>query len=74
MASKTKIFVIYHLNETPIVSDVYQPICVGPNKDAFPSSFLRDDKGDNIADKNSYYNEMTAVYWVYKHIDEFKDI
>ena len=74
MANKAKIFVIYHINEEPIQSDIYTPIAVGPHKDSFPDSFLRDDIGENIADKNSYYNEMTAIYWVYKHIDEFKDI
>ena len=72
--SKTKIFVIYHKPEEVIKDDVFTPICVGPNKDSFSEEFLRDDVGDNIADKNDKYNELTAIYWVYKHLDEFKDV
>ena len=73
MMSKAKIFVIYHHPNPPLISDVYQPICVGPNKDFFPKEFLRDDAGENIADKNSFYNELTAIYWVYRHLDQFED-
>ena len=72
--SNGKIFVIYHKPSEEISSEIYTPIIVGDRKDEFPSSFLRDDLGDNIANKNSYYNELTAIYWVYKHIDEFNDI
>ncbi len=68
-----KIFVICHdpdkIDER-LFSSPYVPICVGNRKDEFPSYFLRDDKGDNIADKNSVFNEMTAIYWVYKHLIE----
>lgn len=74
MTNKTKIFVIYHTPEEVIHTDIYQPIAVGPNKDSFNEVFLRDDIGENIADKNPHYNEMTAIYWVYTHIDEFKDV
>ena len=73
MSKDGKIFVIYHLTETTVYSDVYQPICVGENKDEFNQFYLRDDIGENIASQNVKYNELTAIYWVYKHIDEFKD-
>ena len=74
MKNNTKIFVIYHRPETTIYSDVYQPICVGEDKDDFDNKFyLRDDVGDNIAEKNYIFNELTAIYWVYKHVDEFKE-
>lgn len=71
-----KIFVVCHdpkqIDER-IFQYPYVPICVGAKKDEFSPRFLRDDNGDNIADKNAVYNEMTAVYSVYKHLDEFKD-
>ena len=73
MASDAKIFVIYHSLEEMVKSDVYQPICVGPNKHLFGEDYFKDDVGENIADKNSFYNEMTAIYWVYKHLDIFKE-
>ena len=73
MASNAKIFVIYHKPEEVIASGVFQPIAVGKNKDSFSNDFLRDDVGDNIADKNEKFNELTAIYWVFKHIDDFSD-
>ena len=73
--SKAKIFVIYHTQGQVVKSDVYQPICVGNNKKNFdPKVFLRDDTGENIAKLNATYNELTAIYWVYKHLKEFDDI
>lgn len=70
---KGKIFVIYHTPSEVISNSVYTPIAVGKNKDQFPSTFLRDDVGENIAEKNAQYNEMTAIYWVFQHLNEFKD-
>ena len=74
MPNNSKIFVIYHKSEKPLKSNVYQPIAVGPNKSDFSEDFLRDDVGENIAQKNDTYNKLTAIYWVFKHIDEFKDV
>lgn len=74
MPNNSKIFVIYHKSDKPLKSDVYQPLAVGPNKEGFNEDFLRDDIGDNIADKNDKYNELTGICWVFKHLDEFKDV
>ena len=71
--SNAKIFVIYHKPEELIKNDIYTPIAVGDNKSSFSDEFLKDDIGDNIAEKNDTYNELTAIYWVYKHLDEFED-
>lgn len=71
-----KIFVVCHdpkQIDDRIFQYPYVPICVGAKKDEFSPRFLRDDRGDNIADKNDVYNEMTAVYSVCKHIDEFEN-
>lgn len=70
----TNIFVIYHQPGTPLDNKVLKSIAVGPRKDEFSKEFYRDDTGDNIAEKNSFYNEMTAIYWVYKHMNEFKGV
>lgn len=71
-----KIFVVCHdpkqIDER-IFQYPYVPICVGAKKDEFSPRFLRDDRGDDIADKNAVYNEMTAIYSVYKYLDEFED-
>ena len=71
MGSNAKIFIIYHTPKEAIYTDIYRPICVGEFKDQFDEFFLRDDVGKNIAYKNNKYNELTAIYWVYKHINEF---
>lgn len=73
MNSPYKIFVIYHKNGDLVANNIYQPIVVGNDKKSFPELYLKDDVGDNIANRNNRYNELTAIYWVYKHIDEFKD-
>ena len=70
----TNIFVICHQPGKAIDNEVLKSIAVGPKKDEFSKEFFRDDVGENIADKNSFYNEMTAVYWVYKHMNEFKGV
>ena len=61
-----KIYVVYHEPMAYRKSEVFAPICVGRRKDEFPQGFLRDDEGDNIADKNDVYNELTALYRVWK--------
>lgn len=47
----------------------YRAIQVGSAPDAFPGC-LRDDTGDNIADKNANYCELTALYWIWKNVDD----
>ena len=45
------------------------PICVGPNKYSFPKNIQRDDTGDNIANRNNQYSELTALYWAWKNLN-----
>ncbi|MBT9262723.1 DUF4422 domain-containing protein [Lacticaseibacillus paracasei] len=65
-----KILVASHKNyRVPKDLTLYLPIFVGS---AFhvstPSDFARDDLGDNISNKNSRYNELTGLYWGWKHL------
>ena len=47
----------------------YRAIQVGGSADGFPGC-LRDNTGDNIADKNASYCELTALYWIWKNADD----
>ena len=43
----------------------YIPVALGKNE--FNSNWLRDNKGENISHKNSYYGEYTFHYWFWKN-------
>ena len=42
-------------------------IPLGLGKNTFPSNWLDEKKGENISELNSYYCEMTGLYWVWKN-------
>lgn len=67
--SLAKIFCTYHYQDgCPIFkSDVYEPIQTGAINADYDFGVLRDDTGDNISDKNNFYAELTATYWVWKN-------
>lgn len=64
--SKVKIFVGYYKPNFVFNSDVYQPILTA-RTDWNPEGIIRDDSGDNIANKNEYYGELSGHYWVWKN-------
>lgn len=58
----------YRMPEDPM----YMPIQVG--KALHPDvelgeRFVPDNTGDNISDRNAYYSELTALYWMWKNCD-----
>lgn len=58
--------------EAPMPKDqeLYVPTLVGPNKDNLNfDSYFRDDSGDNIAEKNLNFCELTALYWAWKNLE-----
>lgn len=65
-----RIYVVTHKRidlERLSLPECYQIIRVGSH-DNMTSIELRDDDGqDNIADKNRYYCELTAMYWIWKN-------
>lgn len=64
-----KVIVVTHkITDLPFGGG-YMPICVGPNKDSFPKNIQRDDTGDNIANRNNQYSELTALYWAWKNLN-----
>ena len=59
---KTEIYVVSHKNTRMPEGKMYVPVQVGTSPNNF-AGFVRDNTGDNIADKNFSYCELTAQYW-----------
>ncbi len=59
-----KVFVVTHLPFERTLTEPYSSIRVGGK--VFPSDFS-DDCEDEIAQKNPYFCELTALYWVWKN-------
>lgn len=65
-----KIYVISHKSfNMPVQDPLYRCLAVGEKKDAVKGA-LRDDTGTHISDKNSKYNELTGMYWIWKNAPE----
>lgn len=66
----TKLYVVAHKDFVmPTDSKLYVPIMVGNGYSEVPSNGVTDQSGDNIAHKNPRYNELTALYWIWKNSD-----
>lgn len=65
---RIRIFVTTHKEVDKPQSDILQPVQVGPKNTRFPWAF-QDDDGENIADKNPMYCELTTQYWAWKNVD-----
>lgn len=64
------IYVVAHkFYDSPKLDDSYQTIYVGDkvrNK-AKESGYIVDSEGISISERNPYYCELTALYWVWKN-------
>lgn len=62
----SKVFVVAHKKfNCPAIKN-YSPLLVG-NKDFNIKGAYRDNTGDNIANKNANYCELTGLYWIWKN-------
>lgn len=70
--SLIKIFVVCHKKEKLNFKEDMYPIFVGGinNELSNKKENYCDNIGDNISIKNKTYNEMTAIYWLWKHYQE----
>ena len=63
---KINIIVATHKKYIMPEDNIYLPLQVGAEgKEDF--SYARDNTGDNISNKNSYYCELTGLYWAWKN-------
>lgn len=51
------------------IDNHYKILHVGGNDD-IDTSYLRDDVGENISNKNKNYCELTGIYWIWKNCSE----
>lgn len=69
MGKDVRIYSVFHKPYWFPDNELYVPIQVGfagpIERDCKP--IIRDDSGDNIAQKNRTFCEMTAVYWIWKN-------
>jgi lipopolysaccharide biosynthesis glycosyltransferase/glycosyltransferase involved in cell wall biosynthesis len=69
-AQDIRIFVTAHKDVDTFRGNILQPVQVGM---AQPRKRLlwayQDDEGDNIADLNAYFCELTTQYWAWKNVD-----
>lgn len=63
-----KIFISSHKDAECLKDEPFYPIQVGAEKTKKElPGFLRDNKGQNLSEKNDKYCELTAQYWVWKN-------
>ena len=70
-SSPINIFSVFHKQYPVPVCDFITPIQVNKQFTGIETGFLSDDTGNNIAEKNERFCEYTAMYWIWKNIDQF---
>ena len=69
----TTIFAMTHKKFIPPSDKMYMPLHVG-REGKEDLGYLSDNTGDNISHKNSYYSELTGVYWVWKNFKDSENV
>lgn len=64
-----KIIIATHKALSPIQNEIFEPIQVGAAQANYTinPSYLKDDSGTHLSNKNPYYNELTALFWLWKN-------
>ena len=69
-AQSVRIFVTTHKDVNTYHSDILQPVQVGPVKNRKRLMWAyQDDSGENIAEQNPMYCELTTQYWAWKNVE-----
>ena len=61
-----RVYVLTHKAYTFPPDPAYVPLQVGAALHE-PLPYLHDDTGDNISAKNTFYSELTGIYWMYRN-------
>ena len=63
-----KIIIATHKKYQMPKDEIYLPVQVGKEGKEF-LGYQIDNQGNNISSKNSYYCELTGLYWAWKNLD-----
>ena len=63
-----QIYSCFHKPYQQIDSEIIVPIHVGKALSNQNLGFVCDNTGDNISEKNPYFCELTATYWIWKNV------
>lgn len=63
-----KVIVASHKEYIVPKDKMYMPLLVGATEKSNINGFERDDKGENISEKNPYFCELTGLYWAWKNL------
>ena len=63
-----KLFVCLHKHCFTPTNDIIVPIHAGKALNAVDLGIIGDNTGDNISEKNPYFCELTATYWIWKNV------
>jgi hypothetical protein len=67
---KLKIAIAYHKKSLYVTDSRYLPIQVGATFSDEDLGIQKDSEGDNISEMNPYCCELSATYWLWKHIQD----
>ncbi|SDJ51274.1 DUF4422 domain-containing protein [Chryseobacterium jejuense] len=70
---KTKIIIATHKEKSLVHNDIFLPIQVNSEKSGYTidPNYILDNTLENISEKNYTYNELTALYWAWKNLEDF---
>jgi len=71
MNNKIEILVATHQSTAIVESGVFKPIQVGASNNHYTikNDYYKDNTDENISEKNSSFNELTALYWAWKNLN-----
>lgn len=63
-----KILIATHKQYFVPKDNIYLPIHVGADSNKNKTTFIDDNTGENISNKNPYFCELTGLYWAWKNL------
>ncbi|MBQ7303353.1 MAG: DUF4422 domain-containing protein, partial [Alphaproteobacteria bacterium] len=63
-----KLYDCYHKQTRILKNDIVYPIQVGKQLSNIKLDMQGDNTGDNISEKNPFYNELAGTYWIWKNV------